>query len=42
MDKILVYLHNNKILIVSSADNVDLLCEYISLIRDVPFPKMQF
>lgn len=42
MDKILIYLHNNKILIVSSADNVDLLCEYISLIRDVPFPKCSF
>ena len=32
----------DKILIVSSADNVDLLCEYISLIRDVPFPKCGF
>ena len=42
MDKILIYLHNNKILIVSSADNVDLLCEYISLIRGVPFPKCGF
>lgn len=42
MDKILIYSHNNKILIVSSADNVDLLCEYISLIRDVPFPKCGF
>lgn len=42
MDKILIYSHNNRILIVSSADNVDLLCEYISLIRDVPFPKCGF
>lgn len=42
MDKILIYLRNNEILIVSSADNVDLLCEYISLIRDVPFPKCGF
>lgn len=42
MDKILIYSHNNKILIVANADNVDLLCEYISLIRDVPFPKCGF
>lgn len=42
MDKIIIYSNNNKILIVGSADNVDLLCEYISLIRDVPFPKCGF
>lgn len=41
IDKILIYSHN-KILIVSSADNVDLLGEYISLICDVPFPKCGF
>lgn len=42
MDKIIIYSNNNKILIVGSADNVDLLGEYISLIRDVPFPKCGF
>lgn len=42
MDKIIIYSNNNKILIVGSADNVDLLCEYISLIRNVPFPKCGF
>lgn len=42
MDKIIIYSNNNKILIVGSADNVDLLCEYISLIRDVSFPKCGF
>lgn len=42
MDKILIYLHNNKILIVGSADNVNLLCEYISLTHDVSFPKCGF
>lgn len=42
MEKIIIYEHNGKILIVSSSNITDLLCEYISLICDVPFPKCGF
>lgn len=42
MEKIIIYEHSGKIMIVGSVDNTDLLCEYISLIRDVPFPKCGF
>lgn len=42
MEKIIIYEYKGKILIIGSVDNTDLLCEYISLIRDVPFPKCGF
>lgn len=42
MDKILIYSNNGNILIVANAIDVDLLCEYYSLIRDIPYPKGDF
>ena len=39
MDKILIYSNNGNILIVANADNVDLISEYYSLIKDIPYPK---
>lgn len=42
MDKILIYSNNGNILIVANAIDVDLLCEYYSLIRDIPYPKRDF
>ena len=42
MDKILIYSNNGNILIVANAIDVDLLCEYYSLIRDIPYPKKDF
>lgn len=39
MDKILIYSNNGNILIVANAIDVDLLSEYYSLIRDIPYPK---
>lgn len=42
MEKIIIYEHNGKILIVSSINNTDLMCEYISLVCNVPFPKCGF
>lgn len=42
MNKIIIYMHSNEILIVANADNVDLLCEYIGLLTNIPFPKMCF
>lgn len=42
MDKILIYSNNGNILIVANAIDVDLLSEYYSLIRDIPYPKMDF
>lgn len=42
MDKILIYSNNGNILIVANAINVDLLCEYYSLIRDITYPKKDF
>lgn len=42
MDKILIYTHSSEILIVANADNADLLCEYVGLLIDIPFPKCDF
>ena len=42
MDKILIYSNNGNILIVANAIDVDLLCEYYSLIRDIPYLKKDF
>ena len=42
MDKILIYSNNCNILIVANAIDVDLLCEYYSLIRILPYPKKGF
>lgn len=42
MEKIIIYEYKGEILIIGSVDNTDLLGEYISLIRDVPFPKCGF
>lgn len=42
MDKILIYSNNGNILIVANAIDVDLLGEYYSLIRDIPYPKKDF
>lgn len=42
MEKIIIYEHNGKILIVGSINDTDLLCEYISLLCDVPYPQCGF
>lgn len=42
MDKILIYSKNGNILIVGNANNVDLISEYYSLIKDIPYPKKDF
>lgn len=42
MDKILIYSNNGNILIVGNANNVDLISEYYSLIKDIPYPKKDF
>lgn len=42
MNKIVIYMHSNEILIVANADNVDLLCEYFGLLTNIPFPKCGF
>lgn len=42
MNKIIIYMHSNEILIVANADNVDLLCEYVGLLTNIPFPKCDF
>lgn len=42
MEKILIYAKNNNILIVANAIDVDLLCEYYSLIRGISYPKIDF
>lgn len=42
MDKILIYSKNGNILIVGNANNVDLINEYYSLIKDIPYPKKDF
>lgn len=42
MNKIIIYMHSNEILIVANADNTDLLCEYVGLLTDIPFPKCDF
>lgn len=42
MDKILIYSNNDNILIVANAIDVDLIGEYYSLIRDIPYPKRDF
>lgn len=42
MNRILIYSNNNSILIVGNANNVDLISEYYSLIKDIPYPKKDF
>lgn len=42
MDKIIIYENGNKILIVGSADNVDLLCEYVHILYNIPYPQCDF
>ena len=42
MNKIIIYMHSNEILIVANADDIDLLCEYIGLLTDKSFPKCGF
>lgn len=42
MKKILIYAKNNNILIVANAIDVDLLCEYYSLIKGISYPKIDF
>lgn len=42
MNKIIIYTHSNEILIVANADNVNLLCEYVGLLTNIPFPKCDF
>lgn len=42
MEKILIYAKNNNILIVANATNTDLLCEYIHIVYDIPYPKINF
>ena len=42
MNRILIYSNNSSILIVGNANNVDLISEYYSLIKDIPYPKRDF
>lgn len=42
MDKILIYSNNGNILIVANAIDVDLISEYYSLIRNIPYSKKDF
>lgn len=42
MEKILIYEHNEKILIIANAIDVDLLCEYIHIVYDIPYPQCDF
>ena len=42
MNRILIYSNNSSILIVGNANNVDLISEYYSLIKDIPYPKKGF
>lgn len=42
MDRIIIYSHNSEILIVANANNADLLCEYVGLLTNTPFPKCNF
>lgn len=42
MEKIIIYEHNNRVLIVGNASDVDLLCEYIHIVYDIPYPKINF
>ena len=42
MNRILIYSNNSSILIVGNANNVDLISEYYSLIKDIPYPKKDF
>lgn len=39
MDKMIIYTYNSEILIVANADNVNLLCEYVGLLTNIPFPQ---
>ena len=39
MEKIIIYSNGTKILIVGNAINTDLLCEYIHIVYDIPYPK---
>lgn len=42
MEKIIIYEHNNRVLIVGNASDVDLLCEYIHIVYDIPYPQCNF
>lgn len=42
MNRILIYSNNSSILIVGNANNVDLISEYYSLIKDISYPKKDF
>lgn len=42
MNRILIYSNNSNILIVGNANNVDLISEYYSLIKDISYPKKDF
>ncbi len=42
MDRIIIYENDNNILIVGNANNVDLISEYYSLIKDISYPKKDF
>ena len=42
MDKILIYSNNGNILIVANAIDVDILCEYVHIVYDIPYSKINF
>lgn len=42
MEKIIIYSNGTKNLIVGNAINTDLLCEYIHIVYDIPYPKINF
>lgn len=42
MDKIIIYKYNSKILLVGNAIDIDLLCEYIHIVYNIPYPKINF
>lgn len=42
MEKIIIYSNGTKILIIGNAINTDLLCEYIHIVYDIPYPQCDF
>lgn len=42
MEKIIIYSNGTKILIIGNAINTDLLCEYIHIVYDIPYPQWDF
>lgn len=42
MKKIIIYSHSNRILLIGNAIDTDLLCEYIHIVYNTPYPQCDF